>query len=107
MRIASGKLDRRITILAHTVSESPLGQQLAGYAPIATTYAQRLEMRTQDAARAGGRDTFAVARYLIRYRTDLTTDHRIEVDGIVYDILTIDEPDRRTTLVLTIEEALA
>lgn len=106
MRIASGNLDRRITILAQTVTESPLGQQVPGYAPIAATYAQRLQMRTQDAARAGGRDTFSVARYLIRYRTDLTTDHRVDVEGTVYDILAIEQPDRRATLILTVEEAL-
>ena len=107
MRINAGALDRRITILAQTVTESPMGQRVPGYAPIAATYAQRLEMRTQDAARAGGRDTFAVARYLMRYRCDLTTDHRIDIEGTVYDILAIEQPDRRATLILTVEEALA
>lgn len=118
MKILAGKLDRRMSILApdhSTATVEPyqdalgqvqdgLGQVVEEWTPQAQTYAQRLELRTSDATRAGGRDTFAVSRFLIRYRTDITTRHRVEVDGILFDILSIDEPDRRETMVLTVEE---
>jgi SPP1 family predicted phage head-tail adaptor len=120
VKINAGKLDRRLEILSRSsVGTSPalqdalgqlqdgLGQVLDTWTPTASTYAQRLELRTQDAARAGSRDTFAVSRFLIRYRRDLTTSARVRVDGILYDIRAIDEPDRRETMVLTVEEVVA
>ncbi len=119
MRIASGKLDRRLELLAAgptttigggaqdafgQIVPDAFGQAIATYATVATIYAQRLEMRTQDAARAGGRETFAMARFLIRWRANIGTTMRIRVDGLLYDIIGIEEPDRRATLILTVEQ---
>jgi SPP1 family predicted phage head-tail adaptor len=75
------------------------------YAPTGTIYAERLEMRTVDSARAGQRDTYAIARFLVRFRTDLTTANRLVCDGRTYDVLAVDQPPpRRSCLVLTCEE---
>ena len=105
MRVQAGKLDRKLELLADSVVTDEYGQEIASYAVVATIYGQRLEMRTQDAARAGGRDTFAVARYLVRHRAAISTAMRVRIAGTVYDILAIDEPDRGCTLILTLEEA--
>ena len=102
--IASGALDHRLQIMVLTSSTGETGQVVEAYCLAGSTYAQRLELRTVDAARAGMRDTYAIARFLIRYRTDLTTSHRVQCDGKTYSVLAIDEPDRRATLVLTCEE---
>lgn len=116
MKIAAGKLVWRMSILARGSGDASepyrdafgqvqdgLGQIVETWTPAGSTYAQRLELRTSDAARGGGRDTFAVARFLIRYRNDITTRHRVEVEGVLFDILSI-EPDRRESMVLTVEE---
>lgn len=104
MKIESGKLDRTLELLTNTVGTDAFGQQIGTFATLATIYAQRLEMRTQDAARAGGRETYSVARFLIRWRANLSTGMRIRCDGKLYDIIDIDEPDRRASLIITLEE---
>lgn len=120
VKVNAGQLDRRLTLYAlggeagdliasYDDRGNPLdefGAVLSSFGPYATIYAQRLEMRTVDAARAGGRDTYTTARYLIRYRADVTTKMQASIDGQRYDIVSIDQPDRRTTLILTLEETL-
>jgi SPP1 family predicted phage head-tail adaptor len=116
VKIDAGKLDRRLEILTRSSQgtgpsvqdslgqlQDTVGQVQDTWTSAGTTYGQRLELRTSDAARAGSRDTFAVSRFLIRYRA-IDTTARVRVDGKLYDILSIDEPDRRETLVLTVEE---
>lgn len=105
MKIESGKLDRTLELQGNVTTTDDYGQEIETFGKVATLYAQRLELRTQDAARAGGRDTFTMARFLIRWRENITTGMRIRTDGKLYDIVAIDEPDRRTTMVLTLEEA--
>lgn len=107
MKIDAGKLDRELEILAATETKDEMKQRVTTFTSLATIWGQRLEMRTQDSARAGGRETFAVARYLIRYRANLTTAMRVRIEGILYDILSIEQPDRRATLILTLEEVTA
>lgn len=117
MKIDAGKLDRRLEILTRSSPgtgpaaqdslgqlQDTVGQVQDVWTPSATIYAQRLELRTSDAARAGTRDTFAVSRFVIRYRA-IDTTARVRVDGKLYDILAIDEPPpRRSVLILTVEE---
>lgn len=117
MKIAAGELDRRMSILSRGTSsgsepyqdaigqvQDGLGQIVETWTPAASTYAKRLELRTSDAARAGERDTYAISRFLIRYRKDITTRHRVIVDGTTFDILAIDELDRRESMILTVQE---
>ena len=104
MKIESGKLDRELELQALTVTKDEFKQETKAFTKVATIYAQRLELRTQDAARAGGRETFAISRFLIRWRKDLSTSMRVRTDGKLYDVVAIDEPDRRTTMIITLEE---
>ncbi len=104
MKIESGKLDRTLELLNLTKVADDYGQEIETFTKVATIYAQRLEMRTQDAARAGGRETFSMARFLIRWRAGLKTGMRVRTDGKLYEIIALDEPDRRTTMTITLEE---
>jgi SPP1 family predicted phage head-tail adaptor len=105
VKVRSGSLDRQISLYGGVETKRPGGQLVHQWVHQATLYAQRLELRTVDSARAGQRDTYAVARFLIRYRPGLTTAHRLVVDGVTFDILNVDERDRRATMILTVEEA--
>lgn len=103
MKIESGKLDRRVELLAPIMKQNDIGEVLEQWTAVATFWAQRLELRTVDVARTSGTDDVARGRYLIRYRNDLSTDLRVAIDGVVHAITGIDEPDRRSTMIISVE----
>ncbi|VWX51761.1 phage head closure protein [Novosphingobium sp. 9U] len=103
MRIESGKLDRRVELLAPMMKQNDIGEVLEQWCAVANFWAQRLELRTVDVARTSGTDDVARGRYLIRYRDDLSTNLRVAIDGTLYAITGIDEPDRRTMMIISVE----
>lgn len=104
MKIESGKLDRILELLNLTKVADDYGQEIETFTKVATIYAEALEIRTQDAARAGGRETFTMARFKVRWRSGLVTGLRIRTNGKLYEIVAVDEPDRRATMIITLEE---
>ena len=102
VRVDAGKLDRRLIVQSQTRTQDDFGQQTDVWSTLATTQAQRLELRTADVAGNAGRDVEVDAKFLIRYRAGLAVGQRAIVDGTTYVITSIDEPDRRATLVLTV-----
>lgn len=104
MTIDGGRLDRRIELLVPSTVKSTVGQVISSYASVATFYGERLELRTSDAARAGQRDAFTLARYRIRYREGITTAMRIRADDRLYDIVSVEPLDRRVSMIIMVEE---
>lgn len=110
MIVKSGSLDRVILIEKPTKSRSAVAQEIDTWSALATIRGQRLDLRwTQQVElkpggenKGPGRSLVATARYLIRYRSDLTIGQRATVDGGTYTISAIEEQDRRQTIILTL-----
>jgi len=102
----SGKLDRRITLEALTATQGSLGGVSEGWAALATVWARWLP--------GGGNETFTAAavhaeaegRFRIRWRSDVTTKHRVVYAAVNYDILAVDEMGRRDGLELKVKAAV-
>lgn len=98
-------LDRRITIQSATVAQDASGEEIETW----STYrdgvaAEYLPVSGQEQFDAHQRLATAVARFRIRYRTDLTREMRIVYDGELWDITHLEEDrryDRRQFLVVT------
>lgn len=103
MRIQSGKLDRRITILNPSKDRSATGQEISSWVELATIYGERLELRTADVASGAGERSNSTGKYKIRYRTDINTAQRVRIDGRTFAITGTEEPDRRAVMILFVE----
>lgn len=102
----AGTMDRRITIEALTVSQDAYGGTTESWATLATVWARWLP--------GGGNERFVAAavysetqgRFRIRWRSDVTTTHRVVWGGDNYDILAIDEIGRREGLELKVKKVV-
>jgi SPP1 family predicted phage head-tail adaptor len=101
--IDAGKLDRRVELLTKTTTRDAAGQPIDAWIVSATVPAQRLNLRSTDIRSSAGVETVPDAKYLIRWRAGVTTAMRATIDGITYSVVGVDEPDRRATLVLTLQ----
>jgi SPP1 family predicted phage head-tail adaptor len=104
MLIDAGRLDRKLQLLTKTTTRNAVGQAKDSWTVAATFYGERLNLTSIDIQRGAGRETVPEGKYLIRWRDGITTDMRVLADdGNTYSIMAIDEPDRRKSLVLTLQ----
>ncbi|OAN53892.1 hypothetical protein A6A04_13450 [Paramagnetospirillum marisnigri] len=99
----AGRLDRRVTIQALTTSSDALGGVTETWADLATVWAQFLPGAGKEAYSAAAVHAEAQARFRIRWRSDVTTVHRVIYDGKAWDILAVDEIGRREGLELKVK----
>jgi SPP1 family predicted phage head-tail adaptor len=80
----AGKLDRRVTILARTATqEGVYGTDTAGWAEVATVWAQVQDILPSRADRLAGEIelTNRPARVRMRWRDDVTQANRLKLNG--------------------------
>lgn len=90
----SGKLDRRITIATLTITRDSHGGQVESWTTLATVWAAAVPWRGSEAVHADQVTALAEFRFQLRYRTDFDAKARVTFDGVVYDIIRIDEIGR-------------
>lgn len=90
----AGKLDRRITIQAKSVTTSARGEQIETWADVATVWAQARPNRGAERFSTMQNVGTAVMTFHLRYRSDVTVLHRISYDGKLWDILDVREIGR-------------
>lgn len=99
----AGTLDRRITIQALTVTLDDLGGIVETWGDVATVWARFLPGAGREAYNAAAVHATAEARFRLRWRSDVTTVHRVSYDGKSWDILAVDEIGRREGLELKVK----
>lgn len=100
--IAAGSLNRSIAIYSPTVVRSPTGAEKSTFAKLATTWAARTTFSAKDATRAAGMEQSAEAKFVIRYRQDITTSMQVECDGQRYTVEAVDVMGNREGLALLV-----
>lgn len=99
----AGKLDRRIVIQGLTVTQDDYGGEVDAWATLATVWAQWLPGAGSERFTAASVYAEAHGRFRIRWRSDVTTKHRVTYDGKEFDILAVDEIGRREGLELKVK----
>ncbi|WP_221234770.1 phage head closure protein [Sphingomonas aerophila] len=95
-------MDRRVTIYAAGVERSPTGVEKPSWNTIATVWAARERLSLTEVNRMAGKAEAAEARFVVRYRSDVTTANQIECDGQRFCVVGVDEIGRREALALIV-----
>lgn len=105
-----GKLDRRLTIQARTLTRDAAGGAVPSYADVDTVWAQKVETTGRESRIANQLRADTTIVFRIRYYADLTEQHRLLFEGRYYDVTQINEENRRETQLVqarTVEAAAA
>lgn len=97
----AGKLNKRITIQQPVTVTDAVGQVIeSASADLATLWAAKWQLSTNDISRQAGQTAQATGKFLIRYRDDITTQMTVLFDGKRYQIVGTDEFEDRVGLFL-------
>lgn len=95
-----GKMDRRVSIQALTVTRGAAGGAVETYSLLDTVWAERIEEGAREFRSGGALHAEATTLFRIRYRSDVTTKHRLVSGGRFFDILAATEEGRSKTVLL-------
>lgn len=87
MPLNPGALDRRITVQARTETRDDEGGTVVTYADELDLWAQKVTETSSEARRLLSIRSGAEIVFRIRWRSTLTSSHRIVFDGRTYDIV--------------------
>ena len=95
-----GKFDRRISIQTRTVTRGAAGGAAETYALLDTVWAQKFEEGTREFSAVRAMHAEATRAFRIRYRSDVTSQHRVVYSGQFHDIVGVNEEGRSEFLML-------
>lgn len=90
-----GRLDRRIIILQRSTGTDDWNQNQDSYVQLAQVWAEVRDAGAKEREEADQRVTVNPKIFTIRYRSDVTTKHRISYDSDIYHITGITEIGRK------------
>jgi SPP1 family predicted phage head-tail adaptor len=97
----AGNLDRKVTLQQRTLAAANArGEKIASYSTLAEVWGERRDVSGREFFAAGQLHAEASTRFLIRYRSSLTTVHRVVCEGVTYDVVHIAEVGRRVGIEL-------
>lgn len=94
--LSAGELDRRIVIQSNTPSTNSIGESVESWGTFATLWA-KFKPRAGNETLVAGTEVAAQADavFWIRYRSDITPQMRVTLDGGTWDIVSVQEIGRR------------
>lgn len=95
-----GKFDRRISIQTRTVVRGSAGGAADSWSLLDTVWAQKIEEGSREFSSAAAMHAEATRAFRIRYRSDVTPQHRVVYGGQFHDILGVTEEGRSEYLLL-------
>lgn len=90
-----GRLDRRIILLQRSTSADDWNQNVDSYVQLAEVWAEVRDQGAKEREEADQRVTVNPKIFTIRFRSDITTKHRISYDSDIYHITGITEIGRK------------
>lgn len=96
-----GKLDRRIEIQTATDTRDAFGAGVPSYTTTYTVWASIVPAGGQEGTEGEKQTATGIVKFSIRYISGLDEKMRILYDSEYYDIMSIDEPDRKRSLDIT------
>lgn len=84
--IQAGKLNRVLAIQSQSITHDSFGAEELSWADVASTYCAEWSLTQADTARQQGLAVQSTVKFLIRYRTDVTTQMRVRYAGAAYQI---------------------
>lgn len=100
--IQAGKLNRQLTLYAPSKQRSPTGAEIAGWRSVATVWAARETLSLREVNRLAGIAEAQEAKFVIRYRADVTTSFEVACDKRRYSVVAVDEMGNREGLTLLV-----
>lgn len=109
MRLARvGELRERPTIEAQSQTADAAGAIATTWTPVATVWARMKPLSAGQVVLAGRDDAVRQYQMTIRYRTDVTTNHRIVWRGRRFDVTGVTDPtEQRQFLTVYLTEITA
>ena len=88
-------MDRRIILLQRSTSADDWNQNVNSYVQLAEVWAEVRDQGAKEREEADQRVTVNPKIFTIRFRSDITTKHRISYDSDIYHITGITEIGRK------------
>lgn len=90
----AGSLDRKIELQTWTEAESAIGEPIKTFKRLAYVFARVVPINGNEVLKSGRPIASKTAKFIIRYRNDLTTVNRIVYAGENWNILSMAELGR-------------
>lgn len=100
--IPAGSLNRRLTLFRQETSRSATGTETSSPVAFATVWAAQASLNLSDATRMAGASDAIEAKFVLRYRSDLTTTMEVVCDNRRYAIVQIDPSNTRDRVTLLV-----
>lgn len=105
MSLEAGRLDKRVTLQAHGITQDANGTPVEGWSDVATVWAAVEPLSGREFFAAAQVQAEQMQRITIRYRTGVTTAMRVAWAGRLFDITAvIDWRERHEALQLMCRE---